>query len=143
MLYADLFREIRPDFLRLLGSPAARVYLDAADELERESALRPAALTRDEALAITERVVERHAEVIIEESTEQSVRERARAVIERLCGAGWLAADDRTDYRRFIRVEAEAEELPPETDTRHASTDAHWLRLGYIFIAVFLLANLA
>jgi len=39
--------------------------------------------------------------------------------------------------------EAEAEELPPETDTRHASTDAHWLRLGYIFIAASLLANLA
>ena len=39
--------------------------------------------------------------------------------------------------------EMESEELPPDTDTRHASTDVHWLRLGYIFIAVSLFANLA
>jgi membrane-associated phospholipid phosphatase len=36
----------------------------------------------------------------------------------------------------------EEEEAPPSLDTRHASLDAHWLRLGYIFIAASLFANL-
>jgi len=39
-------------------------------------------------------------------------------------------------------AEADSEELP-DTDTRHASTDAHWLRLGYFFIVISLFANLA
>lgn len=37
----------------------------------------------------------------------------------------------------------EEEELPPLEETRHATLDQHWLRLGYIFIAITLLANLA
>ena len=105
MLSTDLFREIRPEFLRLLGSPAAGVYLDAADEVEREAALRPGAVMRDEALALIERVVERHGEVEIEEAVAQTARERARTVLERLCAAGWLAAEDRADYQRFVLVE--------------------------------------
>jgi len=36
----------------------------------------------------------------------------------------------------------EDEAPPPLEETRHASLDAHWLRLGYIFIAVCLCANL-
>jgi hypothetical protein len=63
MLSTDLLREIRPDFLRLLGSPAARVYLDVADQLERESALRSGTLERDEALTLIERIVELHTEI--------------------------------------------------------------------------------
>ena len=108
MLSTDLYREVRPEFLRLLGSPAARVYLDVADEVEREAALRPDAMTREEAWLLAERVVERHGDVEIEESAEQTVRERARFVLERLITAGWLAADDRADYRRFVLVEPEA-----------------------------------
>lgn len=108
MFSTDLFREIRPEFLRLLGSPVARVYLDAADEVEREAALRPGALTRDEALALIERAVERHGEVEWEEAAGQPLRERARAVLERLCAAGWLAAADRADYQRLILIEPPA-----------------------------------
>src|SRR3954449_6701423 len=99
MFSIDLFREIRPEFLRLLGSPAARVYLDAADEVERESALRPGAMTRDEALALIERAVERHGETELEGAAGQPLRERARLVLERLCAAGWLAPNDRADYQ--------------------------------------------
>jgi hypothetical protein len=108
MLSSDLFREIRPEFLRLLGSPAARVYLDAVDEVEREAALRPGALTREEALALVERAVERHGEVEIEEASGQPVRERARIVLERLCAANWFVATDRTDYQRLVLVEPNA-----------------------------------
>ena len=108
MLSTDLLSEIRPEFLRLLGSPGARVYLDAADAVEQESALRSAPMSREEALALVERVVERHGEVEIEDAGGQPVRERARIVLERLCAAGWLAADDRADYRRFVIVEPAA-----------------------------------
>lgn len=38
---------------------------------------------------------------------------------------------------------AEDEEEMPVEETRHEALDAHWLRLGYIFIAIFLVANLA
>lgn len=105
MLSADLFCEIRPEFLRLLGSPAARIYIDAADELEVESALRSGALQRDEAVAIVERVVERHAEVEIEDAADLPTHERALAVMNRLLVAGWLTADDRSDYQRFVAME--------------------------------------
>jgi len=108
MLSADLFHAIRPEFLRLLGSAGARVYVDAAEVLEAESSLRSGALEREEALALVERVIERHAEVELEETAGFSPRERARVVMERLLAAGWLEADDRVDYRRFISVEPSA-----------------------------------
>ena len=108
MLSADLFSQIRPEFLRLLGSPAAGLYLDAADEVEREAALRAGPLARDEALAIVERAVERNGEIEIEDAAAQTVREKARAVLDRLCAAGWLMAEDRADYSRFVLVEPDA-----------------------------------
>jgi hypothetical protein len=57
---------------------------------------------------VIERVVEAHSEVEIEGA---SARERARTVMERLIGAGWLAADDRADYQRFILVEPAAAQM--------------------------------
>jgi hypothetical protein len=105
MLSEDLFREVRPAFLRILGAPGARVYLDAVDALASESALRTGALGRDEAVALVERVVEHYADVDLEETAGFSAHERARVVIERLIGADWLAAEDRVDYQRFISVE--------------------------------------
>jgi len=80
MLSLELFREVRPEFLRLLGSPEARIYVDAADALEVESTLRSGALPREEAIAIAERVVEQHAEVDIGEASGLEIRERARLV---------------------------------------------------------------
>lgn len=62
MLALDLFREIRPEFLRLAGASGARVYLDAADALESEAAFRFGTLERKYALAIIERVVGHHAD---------------------------------------------------------------------------------
>lgn len=82
MLSLELFREVRPEFLRLLGSPAARVYVNVADALDVESTLRSGALPREEAVAIAERVLEQHAEVDIEEASGLEIRERARLVIE-------------------------------------------------------------
>ncbi len=109
MLSSDLFSAIRPEFLRLLGSPGARVYLDAADAVEREAALRAAPMLREEGLALIERVVERHAEVEIEDAAGQPARERARLVLERLCAAEWFRVEERPDYRKFLFVEPSAE----------------------------------
>lgn len=108
MLSLELFREVRSEFLRLLGSPEARIYVDAADALEVESTLRSGALPREEAIAIAERVVEQHAEVDIEEASGLEIRERAHLVLERLLAARWLQAEDRADYQRFVLVEPNA-----------------------------------
>ncbi|MDB6137101.1 MAG: hypothetical protein JWO94_173, partial [Verrucomicrobiaceae bacterium] len=108
MLSKDLFQEVRPAFLRLLGVPAARVYIDAADVLESELALRTDILERDEALLLVERVLELHVDVELEETAGLSIRERTRTVLDRLIVAGWLIAEDRSDYQRFIAVEPDA-----------------------------------
>jgi hypothetical protein len=109
MLSTDLYGEVRPEFLRLLGSPAAPLYLDAADALEREAALRPAAVSREEALALLERVAERHGEISLEEEAPgASARERSRVVLGRLCAAGWLSVQDRSDYQSFVLIEPAA-----------------------------------
>jgi len=36
-LATQLFREVRPDFFRVLAGPLARLYVDALDALEREA----------------------------------------------------------------------------------------------------------
>jgi hypothetical protein len=82
MLSAVLFHAIRPEFLRLPGSAGVRVYVDPAEALETESGLRSGALEREEALGIVERVVERHAEVELEEAGEH--RATAQRFFERL-----------------------------------------------------------
>src|SRR5438046_10209154 len=111
MLSSDLFSQIRPEFLRLLGSPAAGLYLDAADGGERGAGLRAGPLGREEALMLVERAVERHGEMEVEDAAAQTVREKARAVLDRLCAAGWLTAEDRADYSRFVLVEPDAATL--------------------------------
>lgn len=108
MLSYELFREVRPPFLRLLGGPGASVYLDAADALESEITLRTGPLGRDEALAFVERVLEKHVEVEVEETVGLPIREKARVVIDRLLAAEWLIPEDRPDYQRFITVEPNA-----------------------------------
>jgi hypothetical protein len=55
-LAAHLFREVRPDFFRVLAGPLAHLYVDALDALEREAAQRNQGLDREEALALVEQV---------------------------------------------------------------------------------------
>jgi hypothetical protein len=108
---ANLFREVRPDFFRVLSGPLARLYVDALDALEREAAHRPAGIARDDVLAIIEQVVEQHTELANTPGETlaaiASSREKARAVLEALRNAGWLMEDDsRSDYRKLIFFEA-------------------------------------
>lgn len=105
-LAAQLFREVRPDFFRVLGGPLARLYVDALDSLECEASQRNQGLDRAEALAMVEQVVEQHGDLagthdgLIAAAT--SNRERARAVLDTLRAAGWLQEEERSDWQRLI-----------------------------------------
>src|SRR6266540_6324575 len=105
-LAAQLFREVRPDFFRVLAGPLARLYVDVLDALEREAARRNQGLDREEALALVEQVLEGHAEVstVDDASLMQAAttREKARVVLEVLRHAGWLEEEQRSDWQRLV-----------------------------------------
>src|SRR2546426_1239314 len=93
-LAAHLFREVRPDFFRVLAGPLARLYVDALDALEREASQRNQGLDREEALALLEQVIEGHADLAAagDEPVARAAttREKARAILDTLRAAGWL-----------------------------------------------------
>src|SRR2546423_1648217 len=100
-LAAQLFREVRPDFFRVLAGPLARLYVDALDSLEREASQRNQGLDRAEALALVEQVVEQHGDLAGTDdeliAAAPSNRERARAVLDTLRASGWLQEEERSD----------------------------------------------
>lgn len=108
-LASHLFQELRPEFLRVLSGPLARLYIDALDALDHEAAQRTSGLDRDEALALVEQVVEVHANLPADPGDplllSADLRDRARLVLDTLKQAGWLEEVERTDWRRFILVE--------------------------------------
>src|SRR5713101_1563296 len=105
-LAAHLFREVRPEFFRVLAGPLAHLYVDALDELEREALQRSQGLDRDEALALVEQVVEQHGEIsaVDDERVAQAAttRDKARIVLETLRKTGWLLEEERTDWQRLV-----------------------------------------
>lgn len=109
VLAAHLFREVRPDFFRVLAGPLARLYVDALDALDREASQRNQGLDRAEALALVEQVVEQH-EDLAQASEELAPaaatnRDRSRAVIETLRVAGWLQEEERSDWQKVVFVD--------------------------------------
>ena len=106
VLAAQLFREVRPDFFRVLAGPLARLYVDALDSLEREASQRNQGLDRAEALALVEQVVEQHGDLTGTDdeliSAATSNRERARAVLDTLRTSGWLQEEERSDWQRLV-----------------------------------------
>lgn len=108
-LAVQLFREVRPEFFRVLAGGLARLYVDALDALEGEAAHRSQGLEREEALGLIEQVLETHGEWIAEPGEEpalslaRTVRDRALAVLDTLKRAGWLVEEEnRADYRQVI-----------------------------------------
>lgn len=106
-LASSLFREVRPDFFRVLSGSLARLYVDTLDALEREAARRNHGLEREEALALIEQVVEAHGGLVDAENEAlqqaATIRDKARAVFDYLKQAGWLAEDDaRSDYQKIV-----------------------------------------
>jgi hypothetical protein len=106
MFSSALFQEARPDFFRVLSSAAAPLYVDALEAIEREIAQRSGGIERDEAIRLVERVVDVHGDMPLDEPTgtgpPQTVRERARAVVEHLIRSGWLSEEQKSDWRRFV-----------------------------------------
>jgi hypothetical protein len=106
LLATQLFREVRPDFFRVLAGPLARLYVDALDALERETSQRNQGLDRAEALALVEQVVEQHEDLA--DASDELVavaatnRERARMVLDTLRAAGWLQEEERSDWQKLI-----------------------------------------
>ena len=99
-----LFREVSPAFLRVLAGPAAPLYVDALDSLERATVLEVKGISHDDAVAIIEEAVDHHADVPLEEedAAMMSTREKARAVFEVLRRAGWLEEEERSDWRKIV-----------------------------------------
>src|SRR4051812_13849858 len=96
-LSASLFRELRSEFFRVLNVEDSRLYVDSLDALERASAEAPRGIARDDAMAIVEQEVERHAR-----AGAANLRERARAALEYLEAAGWIETEQGSDWERVI-----------------------------------------
>ncbi len=106
LLAAQLYREVRPDFFRVLSGPLAKLYVSALDALEQEASQRDQGLDRADALELVEQVVEQHAELTAtgDESVAAATnnRERARAVLDTLRAAGWLLEEERSDWQKLV-----------------------------------------
>jgi hypothetical protein len=104
LLSTALFREVRPEFFRVLSGPAARLYVDALDAVERIAAQQAQGIERDDVLGLIEEVVENHADVSLEEDAAivLSTREKARYVLDLLRRAGWLEEEERADWTKLV-----------------------------------------
>ena len=114
-LALHLFREVRPEFFRVLSGGLARLYVDALDALEVESARRSQGFDREEALGLIEQVLETHADLAAEAGGEdgaalaqaRTVRDKSLAVLDTLKRAGWLTEEEnRSDYRQIVFFDA-------------------------------------
>lgn len=114
-LALHLFREVRPEFFRVLSGGLARLYVDALDALEGESARRSQGFDREEALGLIEQVLEAHADLAAEAGGEdgaalaqaRTVRDKSLAVLDTLKRAGWLTEEEnRSDYRQIVFFDA-------------------------------------
>lgn len=114
-LATHLFREVRPEFFRVLAGGLARLYVDALDALESEAAHRSQGLERAEALGLIEQVLEAHGDLATGSadgtddglSLARTVREKALTVLDALKRAGWLVEEEnRADYRQLVSFDA-------------------------------------
>ena len=105
-----LFQQVRPEFFRILSSPAARLYVDALNSLEEAVARNVQAIERDDALNLIEEAVEMHAEIPLEEGqvAGMTTREKARAVLDALRRAGWVEEEERSDWRKLVHLDPNA-----------------------------------
>ncbi|MGB8167314.1 MAG: Wadjet anti-phage system protein JetA family protein [Chthoniobacteraceae bacterium] len=116
VLSTALYREVRPEFFRVLaGAKTGRLYVDALDALERAAAQRVQGIERDDALALVEEAVEAHADVPLDEadpaSATLSTREKARAVLDTLRRAGWLEDEERSDWQKLVHFHPSGQAL--------------------------------
>jgi hypothetical protein len=111
-LVAELFREVRPGFFRVLSGVNAPVYVDLLDSVEVEAAQRNEGMDREEALAIVTEVLGRHPDFAPEAEGGNEIepvilqglplREKARYVLDYFVRAGWLDAETGADWHRVV-----------------------------------------
>ena len=112
-LAAPLFREVGPEFFRVLAGPTGPAYVDALDALERECAQRTLGVEREEALAVLEQALGPYAGLTFDDpavssstvsatSAAPTLRDRARSVLDRLITTGWVKQEEKSDWRRLI-----------------------------------------
>ncbi len=111
-----LFREVRPEFFRVLsGGRTSGLYLDVLDALERASAHRVEGIDRDDALALIEDAVEAHADVPLDEADPTtaglSARDKSRALLDTLRKAGWLEEEERADWQKLVHFDPRGQAL--------------------------------
>jgi len=108
-LAENLFREVKPDFFRVLASPLAVLYVDVLDALENETAYSNQGIDRDEALALTQEIIDRHIELTgvmdNEPGLTTATNNKARLVLETLRKAGWIQEEERSDWQRLVYFE--------------------------------------
>ena len=93
-LSSALFRELRPEFFRILCVEDSRLYVDALDALERAAADAARGVEREDALALVEQTIEQHGG--------GGARERARAALEYFETAGWIETEQGNDWQRLV-----------------------------------------
>lgn len=108
-----LYRAVRPEFFRILSSPAAPLYVDALDALEKASMHRVEGLDREDAIALIQEAVEAHAEVVIDsaEAVVLSSRDKARVVLEIFRRAGWVEEEERADWQKVVHFEPDGQTM--------------------------------
>ena len=108
-----LYGAVRPEFFRLLSSPAAPLYVDALDALEKAAMHRVSGIEREDALALIQEAVEAHAEVIIDsaETAVLSTRDKARVVLDTFRRAGWIEEEERSDWQKVVHFEPDGHSL--------------------------------
>jgi len=117
-LSAQLFREVRHGFFRVLAGKNAAVYLDVLDALEREASEHHEGLSREEALAIVSAALAQHPAFAPEEGEIEALasdqfaslplREKARRVLDHLAkqDIGWILDEQLPNWERVIRFDA-------------------------------------
>jgi len=117
-LATELFREVRPGLFRVLAGKNAATYLDVLDALEVELARRDEGMSREEALAVVDEVLQQHPDFLPDETELQEngpedfttlpPRERARRVLDYLArrDVGWVEDVQLPDWQRRVRFDA-------------------------------------
>lgn len=116
-LSAELFREVRPEFFRVLSGMNAAVYVDCLDALEQEALQRNEGMSREEAINIIAEVLGNHPDFkpdeILPEGTIDNLpaREKARCVLDYFARTGWVEAHTGADWHRQIFFDAHGSTL--------------------------------
>lgn len=107
-LAAELFREVTPEFFRVLAGPNAAIYIDILNALEQEATQNTDGLSREAALDILTEILARHPDFQLDGGepsgldSQLPVRDKARLALDRLAKAGWLKAQTSTEWQKTV-----------------------------------------